>query len=61
AEAVKALDAIGSPEARAALEAYVAASPDLLPHRSSKVVQSVFERLRGAERKDHRPRGHSET
>src|SRR5262249_40633403 len=42
AEAAKALIAIDSPAARAHVDAYVAASPNDLPHRGSAVVEGIL-------------------
>jgi hypothetical protein len=47
AEAAKALHAIGTPQAEAALNDYRSKSPSVLPHRGSRVVADVLER-RGA-------------
>lgn len=46
AEAAKALLAIGSPSAQAALAVYEAASPDQYPHRGSNVIRDVIARRR---------------
>lgn len=46
AEAVKALAAIDSSQARTALEEYTGASPDALPHRASPAVQAVLQRVK---------------
>ena len=45
AEAVKALAAIGTPQARAKVETYSAASEGAPNHRRSDVVRSVLNRL----------------
>jgi HEAT repeat protein len=46
AEAVKALSAIDSSQARTALEEYTGASPNALPHRGSPAVQAVLQRVK---------------
>jgi len=46
AEAAKALNAIGTPQAASAIDEYRAASAATLPHRMSRVVEDVLETRR---------------